>query len=305
MRPWETAPTRGVVAYGRVAHPWWAISAYLTERGLWAQTLPGPGAAQGCPGLESGPSQPGSGRIEVLKRPAVLTGVTAQIPLYVAESGLQDVDTVVEAAQLVRRHQGLPGVEPHPRCQPASLEGPLPMTLPAELAGTPQAALSHPPAAPLTPGLFRHCDISIGNEGCGDYVPPFVATIELTKENFEQTIVENDTVIVDFWAEWCGPCRGFAPTFESASEANDDIVFGKVDTEAQPELAQYFNIMSIPTLMVFRDNVVLYSQAGALPPEMLDSLIEQVRVVDMEEVHRKIAEHEAAEHEHASEAQAE
>ena len=129
-------------------------------------------------------------------------------------------------------------------------------------------------------------------------------TVELTKDNFEQTISDNDTVIVDFWAEWCGPCRQFAPTFEQASEAHDDIVFGKVDTEAQPELAQFFNVRSIPTLMVFRDNVVLYSQAGALPAPVFEDLIGQVREVDMDDVRRQIAEHEAAEHEGAEHATA-
>ena len=115
-------------------------------------------------------------------------------------------------------------------------------------------------------------------------------TVTLTKENFEETITGNDTVIVDFWAEWCGPCRMFAPTFEKASEEHGDIIFAKVDTEDQPELAGYFNVRSIPTLMVFRENVILYSQPGALPPEMLQELIGQVRGIDMEEVHRKVAE---------------
>ncbi len=119
-------------------------------------------------------------------------------------------------------------------------------------------------------------------------------TVELTKENFEQTINDNDTVIVDFWAEWCGPCRSFAPTFEAASNEHSDIVFGKVDTEAEPELAGFFNIRSIPTLMVFRENVILFSQPGALPPQMFSSLIDQVKAVDMEKVHAEIA----AEHSH-------
>jgi thioredoxin len=122
-----------------------------------------------------------------------------------------------------------------------------------------------------------------------------MATVQLTKDNFEDTITGNDTVIVDFWAEWCGPCKMFAPTFEEASEEHGDIVFGKVDTEDQPELAQYFNVRSIPTLMVFRDNVVLFSQAGALPAPVLQDLIEQVKAVDMEDVHRRIAEHQAEE----------
>jgi thioredoxin 1 len=119
-------------------------------------------------------------------------------------------------------------------------------------------------------------------------------TVELTKDNFEKTITDHDTVLVDFWAEWCGPCRMFGPIFEEASEEHGDIVFGKVDTEDQPELAQFFDIRSIPTLMVFRDNVVLYAQPGALPAASLQELIGKVREVDMEDVHRQIAEHQAA-----------
>ena len=129
-------------------------------------------------------------------------------------------------------------------------------------------------------------------------------TVELTKENFESTITDNDTVIVDFWAEWCGPCKVFGPTFEEASEKHDDIVFGKVYTEAQPELAGFFNVKSIPTLMVFRENVVLYSQAGALPDDIFSNLISQIKEVDMEDVHRQVAaaqeaeSAEGAEHDH-------
>ena len=121
-----------------------------------------------------------------------------------------------------------------------------------------------------------------------------MATVELTKDNFETTITDNDTVIVDFWAEWCGPCRQFAPTFEEASAEHSDIVFGKVDTEAQQRLAGAFNIRSIPTLMVFREQVLVFSQAGALPATALDDLISKVRALDMDEVHRAVAEQHAS-----------
>ena len=120
-------------------------------------------------------------------------------------------------------------------------------------------------------------------------------TVELTAENFEETVTGNDTVIVDFWAEWCGPCRAFAPTFEAAAEQHPDIVFGKVNTEEQQALAGSFGIRSIPTLMVFRDNIVLFSQPGALPAPTLEDLIGKIREVDMDDVRRQVAEH-AAEH---------
>jgi thioredoxin 1 len=121
-----------------------------------------------------------------------------------------------------------------------------------------------------------------------------MATVEITKDNFDDTVTSNDIVLVDFWAEWCGPCRQFAPVFEQASVDNPDLVFGKVDTEAQPELQMAFNVMSIPTLMIFREQVLLFSQPGSLPGPVLTDLIEKVRAVDMAEVHAEIAKQEAA-----------
>jgi thioredoxin len=117
-----------------------------------------------------------------------------------------------------------------------------------------------------------------------------MATVDLTKDNFEQVVTGNDVVIVDFWAPWCAPCRAFAPTFEQASEQHADVVFAKVNTEEEQEVAGAFNIRSIPTLMVFREKVILYSEAGSLPAQALEQVITQVKGVDMPAVHREIAE---------------
>jgi thioredoxin len=121
-----------------------------------------------------------------------------------------------------------------------------------------------------------------------------MSTVTLTKDNFEQVVTGSDTVIVDFWAPWCGPCRSFAPTFEAASEKYPGVVFAKVNTEEEPELAGSFNIRSIPTLMVFREKVILFSQPGALPASQLDTVVQKSQELDMTEVHRQIAEEEAA-----------
>ena len=116
-----------------------------------------------------------------------------------------------------------------------------------------------------------------------------MATVELTQENFEKTVNDNPMVIVDFWAPWCGPCKGFAPVFEKASESHSDVVFAKVNTDEQQELAGSFGIRSIPTLMVFRDKVILFQQAGALPGNALEQVISQAKALDMAKVHAEIA----------------
>ena len=116
-----------------------------------------------------------------------------------------------------------------------------------------------------------------------------MATVTATKDNFEQLVTGPGTVLVDFWASWCGPCRMFAPVFEEASERYPDLTFAKVDTEAERELSSAFGIMSIPTLMVFRDNVIVFSQPGALPAAALEQLITKVGELDMDEVHRQLA----------------
>ena len=132
-------------------------------------------------------------------------------------------------------------------------------------------------------------------------------TVNLTKDTFEDTIVNNDIVLVDFWADWCGPCKMFAPTYEKVSENHEGVVFAKVDTEAEQELASYFQIRSIPTLMIFRDKIGIFSQPGALPESALEDLIEQTKALDMDEIRKEIEaqsdgqghEHEHQDHGHA------
>ncbi len=124
-----------------------------------------------------------------------------------------------------------------------------------------------------------------------------MATVDLTADTFEQTVTSNDIVFVDWWADWCRPCKMFAPVYQAASDQNADVVFGKVDTEAQPELSGAAHITSIPTLMAFREGILVFSQPGALPAQALDQVIEGVKALDMDDVRAQVAAHEA-EHAH-------
>lgn len=125
-----------------------------------------------------------------------------------------------------------------------------------------------------------------------------MTTVALTKDNFEETVTGNGIVLVDWWADWCGPCKMFAPTFEASSEKHPDVVFGKIDTEDQPELSGEAGIQSIPTLMAFRDGILLYSQPGALPPAALEEIIGKVKELDMDAVRAEIEKEEAEGHDH-------
>ena len=120
-----------------------------------------------------------------------------------------------------------------------------------------------------------------------------MASVELTADNFEKTVLEGGTVFVDFWADWCGPCKRFAPVYEAASEQHSDIVFGKVDTEAEQALAAAANITSIPNLMIFREGVLVYNQPGALPKQAFEQVLQQAKSLDMDKVRAQIAEHRA------------
>lgn len=118
--------------------------------------------------------------------------------------------------------------------------------------------------------------------------------VELTNSNFREVVEKNGIVLIDWWAEWCGPCRAFAPVFEKVAGKNSDIVFAKVNTDVEQELSSAFQIRSIPTLMIFRDKILLFSQAGALPESSLEDLVKQVRALDMEKVRKEIAESETS-----------
>lgn len=120
-----------------------------------------------------------------------------------------------------------------------------------------------------------------------------MATVEITAENLQSTVSDNDIVVLDFWASWCGPCKRFGPIFEASSEQNPDVVYGKVNTEEQQQLAASFGVQSIPMVVAFRQGIILFQQPGMLPPEALGELVTQLKAVDMDEVRKKVAEQEA------------
>lgn len=121
-----------------------------------------------------------------------------------------------------------------------------------------------------------------------------MATVELTKENFEEKVLASDTAVIDFWAPWCGPCQAFGPTYEAVSEQHEDVMFAKVNTQEQEELAAHFGIRSIPTLMIIRDQIVIFSQAGALPKAALEDVVGQAKALNMDEVRADIAKQQAS-----------
>jgi thioredoxin 1 len=148
------------------------------------------------------------------------------------------------------------------------------------------------------PGLAIAAEGPLAVDPVAGHVVP-MATVEITAGNFQETIEKPGIVLLDFWAEWCGPCKAFAPVFEKASESHADVTFGKIDTEAQRELAGAADIQAIPTLMLFRDGVLLFREAGALRPAQLEELLTQVKALDMEQVRAEMAAHEHDhDHEH-------
>src|SRR5690349_3226999 len=152
------------------------------------------------------------------------------------------------------------------------------------------AATSEPKCkGPVGDGANRPTYMRALRVHCPFFARTDVATVELTQENFEETVNKNPMVIIDFWAPWCGPCKGFAPVYEKAAETHPDVVFAKVNTDEQQELAGSFNIRSIPTLVVFREKVILFQQAGALPGNALEQVITQAKALDMTKVHAEVA----------------